>query len=29
MKGSKGDASILRPTCMTTVPVSFISFNSY
>lgn len=22
MKGCKGDASILRPTCMTTVPVS-------
>lgn len=23
MKGSKGDASILKPTCMTTVPVSY------
>lgn len=24
MKGCKGDASVLNPTCMTTVPVSFI-----
>lgn len=25
MRGSRGDASVLKPTCMTTVPVNFLS----